>query len=203
MQRRTKKACQDCGRSFYGGQDCFYCPDCAKRRKSSTVERLRSCQDCGIEFFGGPRAKRCPDCAIIAKREADRKNKKEGVKRPLGSVDRCTICWKEYVVASGRQKYCSADCQRKGVLEWQREHKKGYASLPEQDEKKKERRSKQKKICIYCLRQFKSNIPTNTCSAFCKSEQKKFEQCVLDIKRGRKRNLKRYEEMREEYRKKD
>ena len=45
--------------------------------------------------------------------------------RPLGSVDKCERCGKEYTVESGRQKYCP-DCQREAVLEWQRDHKAGY-----------------------------------------------------------------------------
>lgn len=197
---RTQKACQICGKPFYGGTDCFYCPDCAKKKKSDTVNRIRTCQDCGKDFFGGPRSKRCPDCAHLARKEADRRNKKEGTKRPIGSVDRCLICGAEYIVISGRQKYCSEDCQRKGVLAWQREHKKEYAKASGQDEKRKERRRKQKKICVYCLREFASSTSTNVCSDYCRSEQKKLDQCISDVKRGRKRDLKKYEDMRRIYR---
>lgn len=200
MKNRTQKVCQDCGKPFYGGKDCFYCPGCAKKKKSDTVKRIRVCQDCGVEFFGGPRSKRCPNCARLAKRERDRKNKKEGPKRPTGSMDVCAVCGKGYIVSSGRQKYCSEACQRKGVLEWQRKHKKGYSKESGQDAKKQGRRKDQKKICIYCLREFKSSTSTNTCSEYCRSEQKKLEQCVVDVKRGRKRDLKRYEDMRKEYR---
>lgn len=196
---RTEKACQVCGKPFYGGVDCFYCPDCAKIKKLDTVVKARTCQDCGIEFFGGPRAKRCPDCAYKAQRERDRQHKKAGTKRPLGSIDKCQLCGDEYTVASGWQKYCPK-CQREAVLAWQREHKKGYSKVSGQDQKKKQRREASQKICIYCLRSFKSSTAENTCSPYCRKEQKKIVQCQADIKRGYPRNPEKYEEKRKKYR---
>lgn len=196
MLRRTKKACQVCGRPFHGSTDCNYCPVCAKEKKADTVVKSRKCQDCGIEFFGGPRAKRCPDCAYMAKVHRERKP----TMRPIGGVDRCAVCGQEYIVVSGRQKYCSDECQREGVLAWQRERKKGYAVTSGQDVKKQERRQQSRKICVYCLREFSSNTATNTCSDFCKKEQQKLIRCTIDIRRGRSRNLKKYEDMREKYR---
>lgn len=194
---RTKKTCQLCGRSFFGGSDCYYCPECAKIKKSDTVIRIRVCQDCNTEFFGGPRAMRCPDCAYMAKVHYKRKP----TARPIGSIDKCIICGKEYTVISGRQKYCSDACQREGVLEWQRRHKKGYHKLSGQDARKQERRKHTQKICVYCLRPFTSDTSTNLCSDYCRAEQKKLLQCVADIKRGYKRNLQKYEDERTRYRK--
>lgn len=196
MRNRTKKACQVCGKPFYGSKDCFYCPKCARLKKSDTVVRIRSCQDCGSEFFGGPRARRCPDCADYAKTHYKRKP----VKRSLGSIDKCVVCGKEYSVVSGRQKYCSDACQRVGVLEWQRQHKKGYHKQSGQDAKKQERREQKQKICIYCLRTFMSNTSTNLCSDFCRTEQKKLLQCIADINRGYKRDFMKYEDKRDKYR---
>lgn len=126
MPHRTIRACQMCGRPFYGNTDCHYCPECVKFRKSNAVVRIRTCQDCGIGFQGGPRARRCPDCAYKAQQQTSRMHKKNGAKRPLGSIDACVVCGQEYIVSSGRQKYCSPECQRKGVLAWQKEHKKDY-----------------------------------------------------------------------------
>ncbi|HBI59772.1 MAG TPA: hypothetical protein DDY31_00935 [Lachnospiraceae bacterium] len=197
---RTKRACQGCGKPFYGGTDCHYCPECAKAKKADTVVKIRICQDCGTKFLGGPRARRCPECAHIAQQETNRKHRREGTKRPLGSTDRCVICGQEYTVVSGRQKYCSDDCQGKGVIKWQREHKKGYHKVSGQNIKKKERREAQEKVCVYCLRKFKSNNPTNLCSDYCRKEHKKLQQCIADIKRGYNRDLKKYENKREEYR---
>lgn len=200
MINRTKRACQVCGKPFYGSTDCYYCPDCAKTKKLDTVVKIRTCQDCGIEFYGGPRARRCPGCAYKAQQEASKEHKKTGAKRPLGSVDKCVICGKEYTVVSGRQKYCSDACQRKGVLAWQREHKRGYNKASGQDVKKIERRKQAQKICVYCLRTFASDKPTNLCSDYCHREQTKLTQCITDINRGYKRNLDKYINRRDEYR---
>lgn len=199
---KTKRACQTCGKPFYGSKDCFYCPVCAKIKKLNTVVKIRTCQDCGVEFYGGPRAKRCPDCAYKAQQETSKRHKRAGTKRPLGSTDKCAICGKEYTVVSGRQKYCSAACQREGVLEWQREHKKGYSKTSGQDTKKQERRQQAQKICIYCLQTFKSGTSTNTCSEYCRREQTKFTQCVADINRGYNRDYDKYINKRNKYREK-
>jgi len=197
---RTKQACQVCGKPFYGGQDCHYCPECARNKKLDTVVKIRTCQDCGVEFFGGPRAKRCPDCAYKAGQEAGRRHKKTGTKRPLGSIDKCVICGAEYIVTSGRQKYCSGACRREGVLAWQREHKKGYSKASGQDVKKQMRREAQEKICVYCLRKFKSDNSTNLCSDYCRTEQKRIQMCVADLNRGRKGNYDRLIDLRNQYR---
>lgn len=201
MAQRTVRACQVCGNPFYGSPDCNYCPSCARAKKLDTVVKIRICQDCGVEFFGGPRAKRCPNCARKAQQEVNRRCKKSGTKRPLGSVDKCVICGKEYTVVSGRQKYCSDVCQRKGVLEWQREYKRGYNKASGQDVKKQERRKQAQKICVYCLRSFTSSTSTNVCSDYCRKEQAKLTQCIADIKRGYKRNYDGYINKRNKYRK--
>lgn len=198
---RTERACQVCGKPFYGAKDCYYCPECARAKKLDTIIKIRTCQDCGIEFYGGPRARRCPDCAYKARQDTSRRHKKTGTKRPIGSVDKCVICGADYTVTSGRQKYCSDVCQRKGVMEWQREHKRGYSKVSGQDIKKQERRKDAKKICVYCLRIFKSDKPTNVCSEYCRSEQKKLIQCEADIKRGYKRDHNKYIDKRNKYRK--
>ncbi|EOS66510.1 hypothetical protein C817_05950 [Dorea sp. 5-2] len=194
---RTIRACQVCGKPFYGSKDNHYCPDCAKTKKLDTVVRIRTCQDCGIEFSGGPRAKRCPNCAYIAKS----RRKRKPAARPIGSTDRCVVCGKEYTVNSGRQKYCSESCQRKSLLEWQKEHKKGYYKSSGQDVKKQDRRNKTQKICTYCLRPFTTNTSSNFCSDYCRAEQKKLQQCLYDIKRGHNRDFKKYENKRNKYRK--
>lgn len=197
---RTVKVCQECGRLFCGGVDCHYCKECAGAKKLGTVVKTRTCQICGAEFPGGPRAKYCLGCGREMKKETNRKHREVGAKRPLGSVDSCTICGKEYVVASGRQKYCSPSCQRIGVLEWQKEHKRGYSKKSGQAKKKLERRRQAKKVCAYCLQTFTSDTTTNLCSDYCRAEQKKLQQCIYDIKRGYKRDLKKYEDKRKKYR---
>lgn len=199
VKSKTQRSCQACGNPFYGAKDCFYCTECAKSKKSDTAIRIRTCQDCGIEFPGGPRARRCPECAYKARQERERGYRKNGTRRPLGSIDKCTICGKEYVVTSGRQQYCP-DCRREGVLAWQREHKKGYARESGQDAKKMERRGQVRKVCVYCMREFTSDRPTNVCSEYCRIGQKRINYCLADMKRGAKSDLKKYEAERDRYR---
>ncbi len=200
MKHKTQKSCQVCGKPFYGSQDCFYCPECAREKKIESVVKIRVCQECGVEFFGGPRARRCPDCAYKAKLETSRQHKRRGARRPLGSIDKCLWCGAEYTVICGRQKYCSDKCQREAVLAWQREHKKGYNKASGQDIKHRTRRKQPKKICVYCGRTFTSDKPTNLCSEYCRKEQRKITQCIADINRGKKRNMQTYIDKREKYR---
>lgn len=192
MAHKTIKVCQSCGAHYEGTRDCHYCPKCAKEKKLDTVVRIRICQDCRTEFYGGPRARRCSECSFKAKQERNRKFAQTGAARPLGSTDICAICRKEYIVKSGKQKYCSADCQRVGVLAWQRAQRKGYNKSSGQDIKKQKRREEQQKICVYCLRPFKTKSSTNICSDYCKAERKKMQMCQDDIKRGKRRNLQKY-----------
>ena len=194
--------CQSCGAAFYGGQDNHYCPDCARKKKLDTVVRIRTCIDCGTEFFGGPRARRCSPCAVKAAKAAKARYLKNDTKRPLGSTDKCAVCGSEYTVTGSRQKYCSEECTRIGLLAWQREHKKGYAKESGQDIKKAERRAKQKKICVYCLREFRTSTSTNLCSDYCRKEQRRINLCRADIKRGMRRNMEKLEEARTKYREK-
>ena len=202
LTNRTMRACQVCGKPFYGDTDYHYCPSCARLKKLANVIKIRICEDCGTEFYGGPRAKRCPDCAYKAQQETNRRHKKNGTKRPLGSIDNCQWCGANYTVVSGRQKYCPK-CRREAVLAWQREHKKGYSKASGQDIKKQKRRKQAQKICVYCLRTFMSNTSTNVCSDYCRVEQKKLTQCISDINRGYKRNYDKYIKRRNEYRNSD
>ena len=200
MNYRTIRACQVCGKHFSAAADNYYCPDCAKLKKLDTVVQERTCQDCGAMFLGGPRAKRCPECRIIARKEYDKEYRKRGSYRSIGSKDTCSICGEEYIVNSGGQKYCSEKCQRIGVLQWQREHKKGYNKKPKIKAKKQDARRNQEKVCVYCLRHFKTNSTSSLCSDYCRGEQKKLVQCIADVKRGYNRDLKKYEKMRDKYR---
>lgn len=197
---RRQLVCQVCGKSFNGAWDAHYCEECADKIKRDVI-RLRTCQDCGKKFYGGPRARRCPECREAARIETDRRHRKEGTKRPIGSTDVCLRCGEEYTVKSGRQKYCPS-CSRDAVLEWQRERKKEYNDRSGRNLKRQAVRRAQKRICPYCLREFSSASSSPCCSEYCRVEQKKFHQCEKDIARGRGRNLKKYEDKRASYREK-
>lgn len=196
---RTQRVCQVCGKAFWGVYDAHYCVECAENLKGSSVMRIRTCADCGADFPGGPRAKRCPECRVIARRKGQKEYRKNGTARPLGSTDKCKICGNIYTVSSSRQLYC-AECKREANLEWQREHKKGYWRKPDILERRQEKRENQQKVCVYCLRHFKSNKPESYCSDYCRKEQEKYFACIYDIKRGQSRNIAKYEAKRNNYR---
>ena len=193
---RTLKPCLDCGKPFYGSAGMMYCDACRTKRKRNVI-RTRICKECGTEFEGGPRARRCPECAEYARTH----HKREKTKRPLGSIDKCEYCGAEYRVNSGRQKYCSEECQKKAVMEWQKKQKRGYAKESGQEEKKRERREKKTKICIYCMREFKNGTSSNVCSEYCREKQRRIthERCCR--KTGRPDVYEREIEEREKYRK--
>lgn len=197
----ASRGCPVCGKMFYGRGDARLCPECAKTSRVQSVIRERTCIDCGVAFPGGPRAKRCPECRRIAAYENQKRFKRTGSRRPLGSTDRCQLCGKEYTVESGRQKYCRS-CQRDGLLQWQREHKKEYNKKPEQVKSKKQFRKERQKVCEYCLRVFWSNVSSNYCSDYCREQQKHIQYCKYDIARGRNRNMQTLIDTREKYREK-
>lgn len=90
---------------------------------------MRVCKQCGAEFFGGPRAWYCPDCRHERRREQTkqyREKKAKGlVERPLGSIDKCEVCGREYIVQSARQRYCKA-CAPERYREVDREQSRGW-----------------------------------------------------------------------------
>lgn len=200
MKNRTKKPCRKCGKVFSGGTDKMYCDECSKAIKSDVL-RMRKCKMCGVEFIGGPRAFYCANCRRIRQTEAnERARKRGGASRPIGSIDKCELCGAEYIVNSGRQKYCSEKCQHKAVLEWQREHKKGYSKTSGQDIKKTERRKEKRKICVYCGCTFSSSKPTNACSEYCRKKNKQIKEYQAEIKRGRNVNIDKLLNEQKEYR---
>lgn len=198
-KHKSLRSCAQCGKTFYGGIDCTKCPECARESRGTSVVRMRVCVDCGRSFEGGPRARRCPECRVVSRKEYARQRRGACTVRPLGSLDLCKICGREYTVESGRQKYC-LDCRRDAVLAWQRGRKKEYSKRPETVCSRQERRKERKKICVYCLRPFWDGTPSNTCSDYCHNQHKKIIRCQWDIKRGRNRNLRALEDARKEYR---
>lgn len=190
-----------CGKSFNGVRDQFYCPDCVKALKSNVI-RTRTCKMCGKQFEGGPRAMYCSECKPFRRRElAHIRRQNGGTKRPIGSIDTCHWCGAEYSITSGLQKYCSTQCQQEALLQWQKEHKKGYHEESGQYEKKLERRKNSLKICKYCGRHFHNNTTSSLCSDYCREKQAQISQCKGDLKREQHRNIQKLFDEREEYRK--
>lgn len=190
------RACRDCGAPIALGSDRWYCEDCVKKRKSKTTREM-VCPDCGVTFIGYPRSKRCPACAKIRSKEIDKKRKKSGTERPLGSTDKCQVCGKDYVVTSGRQKYCP-DCARQAVLDLQKTYKVEYNRASGMYEERQRIRDEQERICAYCGIKYHSKSPSNTCSEYCRKKHNK----LMLYKRTHKDDVQKLIEEMEEYRKK-
>ena len=81
----------------------------------------RICRSCGRSFEGGPRAYYCAECRRERQRaswrEHARKKRQGMVDRPLGSIDKCDRCGKEYIVVGSNQRFCE-DCQIPHRLEY-------------------------------------------------------------------------------------
>lgn len=171
-QPKNQRICAKCGRAFYGNMDSILCPECAMISRSQNVVMQRICTDCGHNVKGGPRARRCPECRRKAQAENTKLQHKKEISRPLGSMDICQLCGREYIVEGCRQKY-RHNCQRDALLEWQRKHKAEYNKRPERIQARKERREQHRKICIYCLRPFWDGTPSNACSEYCRNHSRK------------------------------
>lgn len=177
--------CKGCGKIYLTNkQDSWFCPDCAEESHRNVLCD-KVCATCGKAFVGYPRSKYCPSCRIDAKREQDRKRRKNGSARKLGSIDICQACGKKYVVASGLQRYCP-ECGKTVVAENVRAQKRQWAS--DHKDYTQSRRAdlrKDRKICAICGNPFSSSGPCVTCSPECAAEYKRRQQAVYDVKRGR------------------
>lgn len=185
-----QKSCKGCGRVFVPATKHIYlCPECHARAKSSGVVRERVCRQCGKPFPGGPRAWYCPDCRAERAREHKRCHQQRGPARPLGSVDQCTACGRDYIVTGARQRYCPA-CAGTEVGRRVREHKRQYAAdRAEQMAEYKAAMSANRNVCVICGRVFDADVPTVTCCAACDSVRRKNNQRAADAKRSpRKRS---------------
>lgn len=181
--------CKRCGKIIEATGEQAYCEECRKIIKSESVMRTRICKECGIEFTGGPRASYCPECRKERQKKADRERKKRKTStRPIGGIDTCEICGKEYIVSSGRQKYCK-ECAENAIKEKVRAHKKIYMQeRREINEERKKERKENRKICLICGRAFQAETNTVTCSKECAEKLKKIRQEEADIRRGKRKS---------------
>lgn len=156
----------------------------------AVVVKDRICKQCGKTFPGGPRAWYCPECRDVRKRQqAAIRRQRLGPNRPLGSIDHCAVCGKEYIVRSGLQKYCK-DCAKAAVAEKDRAASLAYyrdnkdAINPTRYEK---RRVKEK-TCVVCGKTFDPHgASAETCSDDCKIARKRQKQQEADRKRAEKK----------------
>lgn len=164
-----KRICKYCGAGYDGDPGSTACPECVKRLRSSTI-RERICRGCGGAFPGGPRAWYCPECRANRKRSADRRYKKSGPSRKLGSTDICQVCGKTYVVTSGLQRYCP-ECAPRAVREIDRQQSRAWAMehLPPEQRRAERQVCTASLQCEVCGKSFPPKGRSKTCSAECRA----------------------------------
>lgn len=159
--------------------------------------RWIKCPDCGREVYVHIKSKRCSDCQRAADNrhnEEHRQRVKAGHGRQLGSMDMCERCGKQYVVNSGRQRYCPAcapiawaENDRRLSREWNRE----YYSTPESREARNAERRALKpynKTCAICGKPFTTDdLRTLCCSEDCERRRIRDYWKAYDAKRAEKR----------------
>lgn len=183
------RACKKCGKIFEkkDGSTAYLCPDCAKQAKRDSVIRERTCKLCGALFMGYPRSFYCPDCSAERKKEQKKIYNKRKPARPLGSLDVCEACGKEYVVKSGLQRYCP-ECSEIKVAEKIRSHKIEYREKNKERYEEAKRATQGKRyICKVCGKEFEKHTPTVTCSEECRKELLRRNRNRADINRGRRK----------------
>lgn len=200
IKHQSIKLCMICGQPFYGTHYHFYCPSCAEDRKANKPAVTKICKDCGSEFISYHKERRCPKCVERAKQEANMRYLRNGTQRPLGSIDKCELCGKEYIVTSGSKKYCSVQCRRISSLPKQKEYRRTYYRTSKLAAEYRQRCKTAPKMCLYCLQPFTSDKSTNVCSDYCRSEHKKIVRHKSLMKYGLKNNYKELLEKREQYR---
>lgn len=178
---RTKK-CVACGKVFSTDRtEQAKCDDCLAASRATTL-RPRTCRTCGAIFPGGPRAWYCPTCRVERQKAREKKYRAAGYSRHLGDIDTCVICGGEYVICSGRQKYCP-DCAPEAILEIDRAQSNAWNMENDYCAKRREKPRSGIKVCVICGREIVPGTPTVTCSQECASVHRKAAQHRADAKR--------------------
>lgn len=183
-----KIKCQKCGAIIEAtGAECF-CPRCREEIKTSSSLRVRTCKSCGAEFLGGPRAWYCPECRRERQAAQHRESLargRAGTTRKIGSTGICAICGKEYIVASGTQKYCP-ECAKDAVKEIDRQQAREYAAEHANEfRERKKQRAQGRRVCRVCGKSFYAPSPAVTCSPECAAIWRSYQMAQADVKRGR------------------
>ena len=177
------KACIKCGKLFPATKvEQRVCAECFAAERSTTI-RPRTCRECGAIFDGGPRAWYCPNCRAIRKKESAARCHKSGTIRPLGSIDHCTICGKEYIVNSARQRYCK-DCAPGAYRQADREASKKWNEENNYYELRAQKPRRGQKVCVICGKPISPGTPRITCSKECDRLRIKWHQERTQIRQG-------------------
>lgn len=179
------KKCLKCGELFSATrQEQSLCDKCIAEGKSTTM-RPRACRECGVTFDGGPRAWYCPSCRAIRSKDAHKRFHASGPARPLGSIDYCTVCGKEYIVNGARQRYCP-DCAPEAVRAVDREASKRW-NKENLDANRATKRGGEK-VCVICGKPVPFRTARITCSDECDKLRKKLLQEEADLRRGKRKS---------------
>lgn len=178
---RTKK-CVTCGKVFSTDRtEQAKCDDCLAASRATTL-RPRTCRTCGVIFHGGPRAWYCPSCRAERRKTREKKYQLVGYSRHLGDIDTCLICGGEYVICSGRQKYCPK-CAPEAVREIDRAQSNAWNKENDYCAKRRENLRSGIKVCVICGREIVPGTPAVTCSPECATARRKENQHRADAKR--------------------
>ena len=177
--------CRDCGSVYLssGNSESSLCPKCVETHRKKAVYKERICIDCGRPFMGYPKSKRCPECAAAVRRENERRYKKNGPARKLGSTDNCQKCGEPYIVTAGLQRYCPK-CSAEAIADNARRHKREYQKSHADPAQRKENK-KDRKICAFCGKPFTASTPRITCSDECAKAYRRQRYAIADFQRGR------------------
>ena len=181
------KQCVKCGATFRTERSTqAYCDACLSEMKPGEMVGERTCRQCGKTFRGGLRAWYCPECRVQRRKESAARMRRDGVKRPLGSIDHCEVCGQEYVVKAARQRYCPS-CAKEAVMAVNRE-----AGLRRYYEKKEKRKPREvprygEKVCVICGKPISPGTTAITCSEECHRLRLLRAQQDADIRRGKRK----------------
>lgn len=211
MEDKTNAVCVICGKPLPARRWRYCSESCLKEasRKLSRESRPNkerpypqwitehTCLDCGKVFVGGIKSKRCRDCQAERDRQSNLAHKqraKAGLTRKLGSAATCETCGAEYIVNSGRQRYCPAcaEASTKQSIsahkkEWNYEH---HASTVEKREAYNAGKRRIKSVvhtCPVCGTQFDAPTGRKYCSDACRKSALKAYYKNYDKMRAEKR----------------
>lgn len=123
---------------------------CVAKTHANRKEVRKICVSCGEEFIGGRSSKYCPGCKYERRIISGGKLIQSGPSRKIGSIDHCKICGKEYVVNSGKQKFCP-ECIAAKKLQEEEKRKNGVDVVCQQCGETFRARSLAFKFCPKCL----------------------------------------------------
>ena len=186
------RRCRRCGAEFPAPTETerTLCDACRKAVRRESVIRDRACTVCGVSFPGGPSAKYCPRCRVEKRREADRRHKKHGTARPLGSIQKCERCGAEYTLDGGAQRYCKA-CSEEAIRENRRPKKLAYQKAYDPGHAKRRAAMEGVRLCAICgepIQGERAKQPFVTCSDACDRTRRSRLQAEADRKRGKRKS---------------